>query len=155
MILRNFDDPLSLEAVRAFFDNLFWRQRERLDQEDVLGSLDRGVRDLQFQFAEAAYKFKCFDSPGEAVLDCPDDDLREEIIEGLLYNPHPGRFARRAQPYTVQLFPDQVEKLVAAGDVERIGEGLLPVLIRPELYDDDLGLLIELSGRRSPAGMIV
>ena len=155
MIMRNHDDPLSLEAVGDFFANLFWRQRDRLDKEKVLDSLNKGVEDIQFHFARAAEAFKCFDSPGEAVRVCPDERLLEEIIEGLLHQPHPGAFLRRAQPYTVQLFSKQVAELEASGGLERIGEGLFPVLIRPELYDDDLGLMTDRAGERSPADLIV
>ena len=149
-ILRNFDDPLSLEAVEQFFQNLFWRVgREELDEKQVLPALTNGVRKLTFQFAEASRNFACFDSPGEAVLVCPDPNLRQELIQGLRHSPHPGAFARRAQPYTVQLYPNELAALERSREVERIGEGLFPVLNNMDLYDDDLGLMVECSGQVS------
>ncbi len=143
MILRKYKDPLSLEAVHVFFENLFWRQKDSLDKKEVLRSLTAGAKNLQFQFAEAAQNFRCFDSPGEAVFVCPDDRLREEIIQGLKHGPHPGIFARRAQPYTVQVYPNQLRALENSGAIIRVGEGLFPVLNDMSLYDDDLGLLVE------------
>lgn len=155
MIMRNFDDPLSLEAVRAFFENLFWRHRDLLDKENVVPLLAEGAKDLQFQFAEAAEKFRCFDSPGEAVLICREELLREKIIEGLRHSPHPGVFARKAQPYTVQLYPNQLVALYERGAIERVGEGLFPVLTALELYDDDLGLMVDLAKQPDPARFVV
>jgi len=155
MIMRNFDDPLSLEAVRAFFENLFWRHKDLLDKENVVPLLAEGAKDLQFQFAEAAEKFRCFDSPGEAVLVCREEQLREKIIDGLRHSPHPGVFARKAQPYTVQLYPNQLAALYERGAIERVGEGLFPVLTALELYDDDLGLMVNLAKQPDPARFVV
>ncbi len=155
MIMRNFEDPLSLEAVGAFFDNLFWRQRDQLDKNKVLDLLGSGISDIQFNYAEAAEAFRCFDSPGEAILVCPDDGLRQEIIAGLQDSSHPGVFARRAQPYTVQLWPNELSELQARGDLERVGKGMFPVLNNLDIYHDELGLMIDQAGRRSPAGLVI
>lgn len=154
-VLRLFDDPLSLEAVHSYFENLFWRQRDRLDTKDVIGSLAHGFKDLQFQFARAAADFQCFDSPGEAVLVCPEEPAREEIIAGLRHSPTPGKFLRKAQVFTVQLYPQELASLEEGGDVFRLKEVNLPVLENMALYDDDLGLVVERGAEVNPADLIV
>lgn len=146
-ILRNFNDILSLEAVDKFFENLFWQQKHLLDDRDILARLERAPGKLRFPFAEVAKEFRCFDSPGEAVMVCPDNKKREKIIAGLRYSHQPGRFLRQAQPYTVQLYPQELAMLEKSGEVERIGPGLFTVLVNQDLYDDDLGLVIDRSGQ--------
>ena len=148
-ILRNYEDPLCLEAVRKYFENLFWQHRDLLDKKKVLPLLNDGVSAVQFKFAEAAREFSCFDSPGEAVLVCPDSKLREEIIQGLRHSEKPGLYLRKAQPYTVQLYSNELKTLEQSGEVEHIGEGFFPVLMNMDLYDDDLGLVVERSGQLS------
>jgi CRISPR-associated endonuclease/helicase Cas3 len=154
-VLRQHNDPLSLQAVSMYFDNLFWQQRHNLDEKKVLNSLSDGLRDIQFGFAEAAANFQCFDSPGEAVLVCPEGRERDEIIKGLRHSPHPGEYLRRAQPYMVQLYPFDLKALIAAGDVVRLEEVNLLVLENMALYDDDLGLVTDASEGevRDPSGL--
>jgi hypothetical protein len=48
-----------------------------------------------------------------------------------------------------------LEKLQASGEVERVGEGLFPVLTNLSLYDDDLGLMTDRSGELSPEQSIL
>ncbi len=103
--LRRFPDPLEPAAVRHFFGLLFWQERDQLDQKHILDKLQAGAARAWFPFAEVAREFAVFASPGEAVLVCPDPALREEIVAGLRHAPHPGKYLRLAQPYTVQLYP--------------------------------------------------
>ena len=90
MILRNHSDPLSLQAVKAFFNNLFWQNKNSLDKYNVVKLLSEGAGSLQFQFAEAAKAFKCFDSPGKPVFVCPDEKERKLIQEGSPLQPKSG-----------------------------------------------------------------
>jgi CRISPR-associated endonuclease/helicase Cas3 len=154
-VLRGFEDPLCLEAVEKYFNNLFWRDgREKLDRERVLPALTKGAAELNFQFAEAARRFRCFDSPGEAVLVFPDEARRTEFIQGL-QGPRAREWARRAQPFAVQLYPHELARLEQSGEVARLGEGLVPVLINLDLYDEDLGLRVEDSGQVNPDRLVV
>lgn len=154
-VLRLFDDPLSIEAVQSYFENLFWRQRDRLDTRDVIGSLAHGFKDVQFQFAKAAAEFQCFDSPGEAVFVCPEGPGREEIIAGLRHSPNPSKFLRKAQVFTVQLYPHELASLEEGGDVVRLKELNLPVLENMAIYDEDVGLVAERGAEANPADLIV
>ena len=154
-ILRSHDDPLSLDAVRAYFENLFWQQKHLLDEKGLMKLMEEGVSELNFPFATISQLFSYFDSPGEAVFVCPDNEKREAIIQGLRHSSTPGRFARLAQPYTVQLYPEELQKLEQSREVERIGEGLFPVLLNLDLYDDDLGLVLDLSGQAQTESLYI
>ncbi len=153
--LRRFPDPLEPAAVRHFFGLLFWQERDQLDQKHILDKLQAGAARAWFPFAEVAREFAVFASPGEAVLVCPDPALREEIVAGLRHAPHPGKYLRLAQPYTVQLYPHEVAGLEKSGDLVRLGEGLLAVLVNQHLYDQELGLLVERAGEVPPAALLV
>ncbi len=149
-VLRNCEDALSLEAVARFFANLFWRQEGLLDSKKIVTLMDEGWTKGNIPFAEVARNFGLFDNPGEAVLVCPDMTLREKIIAGLTYGSTPGLYLRQAQPYTVQLYPHELDLLEKAGDLIRVGEGMFPVLTNLSLYDDDLGLVSDRSGWLDP-----
>ncbi|MCB2188432.1 MAG: CRISPR-associated helicase Cas3' [Deltaproteobacteria bacterium] len=141
-VLPHFPDPLGLEAVHEFFELLFWREKDLLDRANLVETCQQAGRKLTFPFATMARDFSYFDSPGEAVLVCLDPALREEIIQGLRYASSPGKYLRQAQPHVVQLYPHELAALEARGVVERLGEGLFPVLMNLDAYDRELGLVV-------------
>lgn len=142
-VMPNFEkDPLCLDAVLQFFELLFWKDKDKLDVADITGKELYGGGTYP-KFATIAERFKYFDSPGRAVFICRDEKLRKKIIGGLTESPTPGKFARMAQPYTVQLYEPELNALLASGSVELIGGIGLPVLKDMEIYDDNLGLVVE------------
>ena len=142
-VLPHFEqDPLCLEAVRTFFELLFWKDKDKLDIAGITGKELYG-KGITPSFATIAERFRYFDSPGQAVFVCQDEKKRSEIIQGLINSPFPAKFARMAQPYTVQLYEPELNALLAGGAVELVGEVGLPVLMDTELYKDDLGLVVD------------
>ena len=137
------EDPLCLDAVRKFFELLFWKDKKKLDKRKITGKDLYGTRGLTPSFATIVERFNYFDSPGQAVLVCRDDELRQKIIKGLNDSPFPAKFVRMAQPYTVQLYEGELNALKAAGAVVLVGDTGLPVLVDMELYDEELGLVVE------------
>ncbi|WP_172194822.1 CRISPR-associated helicase Cas3' [Saccharibacillus qingshengii] len=154
----NDQSPLSIEAVREYFAELFfYGQNETIDQTDsegILPMLEEGARKMEFPFATVAEKFRLIDSPMETLLipyvddeeraaawaqgEDPDDPSYKgkarRLLEALKSNPYSIRSIMRAlQPYTVQLYPHEYREYRRAGELDEIREGIF-ALARPNAW---------------------
>jgi len=141
MVMRHHDDPLSLEAVEEYFKTLYWRQGENLDEEHILDLLKEGAAKGDFPFRTIAESFRIIKDTMQPII-IPYNGKSERIIQGLRYAEKCGGLLRQAQRYTVQVFPNVLSSLVAAGSVELV-QKKYAVLINKDLYRDDLGLCPE------------
>ncbi|MBZ9558377.1 MULTISPECIES: CRISPR-associated endonuclease Cas3'' [unclassified Modicisalibacter] len=143
-VLRNHgDDPLSLEAIDAYFRLLYWQQGNKaLDRHDLLGLCEKGrLEGLPFETLEQ--KFRMIENTQLAVI-IPFDEPACDAIRRLSHAESVGGIARELQRYTVQVPPQGFAALERAGAIaaieqERFGEQFM-VLINEDLYDDRLGL---------------
>lgn len=126
-VLARHDDPLSLEAVAAYFRELFHRYgAEALDRAEVgsghdktvgiLAEIEATARGLQFPFADIAAAFRVIEDGQRAVIvrggrwGMPEDEMERLTARG------PGALARGAQGYAVNV-PHTIWKgLWATGD---------------------------------------
>jgi CRISPR-associated endonuclease/helicase Cas3 len=142
-ILRKHHDPLSMEAVNDYFEELYWRKGEMLDEYGILNLLNEDFARLNFPFREIADKFKLIKDGMEPII-IPWNEDAQDIISNLRYAEYPSKYAREAQRYTVQMYPQVINNLLAVGSAERIGENKqYTILINSDLYSDDLGLCPE------------
>jgi len=77
----------------------------------------------------------------------------ERIISGLRYSEFPASFARKAQRFTVQVYPKILSSLEYSGSVERLHDQFC-VLINMDIYRDDLGLCPEDPTFHSPESLV-
>lgn len=147
------DDPLSLEAVRAYFRQLIWnRGPEALDAvktgryTGILKALAE-AGSLNFPFADIAAAFRMIDGGAPLVITGGDWGLAPEDEQRLRHVPHAGAIARELQRCQVQVPPRRRRELLAAGAAEvwredEFGEQF--VFLRNErLYDAHTGLLFD------------
>jgi len=148
-------DPLSLEAVRAYFQELYWlRGAEELDAvpvgeggyRGILNALDDTADRLDFPFADIGQAFRIIDSAMVPVI-VPFEPARGHLaplLRDLEFVPLPGGIARRLQPYLVQIPPAARRKLIEAHAAEVIrpkdfGDQFVR-LVNEDLYHPDIGL---------------
>ncbi len=136
-VMRKYDDLLSTEAVNEYFRNLYWRNQDKLDKERILDKLVEGVASLNFPFREIAENFKIIDKDMESII-IPYSDNAKEIIKQLRYAKFTKIFARKAQRFSVQVYPQILRKLEGVS-VERIRDNFL-ILTNEDLYRKDIGL---------------
>ena len=141
VVLRHHEDPLSLEAVHAYFEQLYWLKGEALDQQGILVALAEGAMTGDFPFRDIAGKFKLIEQVMVPII-IPWNSEAEAIVEELRYSPFPASAARKAQRFTVQVYPHELEALRRAGSAEQLHDQY-DVLINKDLYRDDLGLCPE------------
>ncbi len=140
-VMRHHDDFLSLEAVTEYFRSLYWVKGEKLDEYQILDDFGEGAKNGDFPFRIVDKKFNIIEDAAESVI-IPWNNEAEKIISGLRYSEYPSLFARKAQRFTVQVYPNVLGSLEYAGSVERLHDQYC-VLINKDLYRDDLGLCPE------------
>lgn len=140
-VLRHHLDPLSLSAVHDYFRQLYWLKGAALDQHQILTDLSEGAKAGDFPFRGVAEKFKIIED-GMVPIIIPWNDKAEQIVDELRYSIFPASPARKAQRFTIQVYPHVLYSLLTAGSVERLHEQY-NVLINRDLYREDLGLCPE------------
>lgn len=140
-VMRHHKDLLSQEAVTEYFRTLYWMKGEQLDEYRILDDLAEGAKKGNFPFRVVDKKFKIIEDGTESII-IPWNEEAEKIISGLRYSKYPALFARKAQRFTVQVYPKVLSSLECSGSVERL-HGQYCVLINMDIYRDDLGLCPE------------
>ncbi len=140
---RHHDDLLALDAVRDYFQQLYWQKGAReLDAHDLLGLLQESKLD-SLPFETLAAKFRIIESAMVPVVVPYDDEARRALRE-LEFADGCGAIARRLQPYLVQLPRQGYDALYRTHAIQpvaqrRYGDQFM-ALVNPDLYDLRFGL---------------
>jgi len=141
--LRNsFEDPISPEAIKAYFKLYYWSQQDLWDKKKIMSNnmmwLDRnrGRAVLQFRQIETAYKV--IDDRQLPILvpyQKEGQKFRLQLLNGSVdFIPH-----RQLQPYLVSMPQGIVRELESRGIVQVHDSGVW-VLLRADAYDVSRGL---------------
>ena len=141
-VLRRFEDPFGPDAIADYFSQVYWIAGEELDKKQVLVSLERGVRAGDLPFREIAKDFSLIESEMIPVI-VPWDEKAERLIRKLRYAEFPGPVLRRLQPYTVQIYPQELARLQHSGAIEMIHERYPALVTLLPFYHRDRGLSAE------------
>jgi CRISPR-associated endonuclease/helicase Cas3 len=141
------DDLLSLDAIRDYFGEVYWRKGAALDAKDVLSAFTIDRTGTDFAYRTVAEKFRLIETGLLPVIVVRDEAAKKAVAELAAPDGHAGAVARRLQPYTVQVPPKARNLLLAnqhVGFVEekRFGDQFA-VLKAEALYRPDIGLLWE------------
>lgn len=147
--LRQGGDPLSGEAVAAFFKELYTLKgelAEALDAPGIMAAIRERAGSLDFPFATVAQRFRVIEDAMAPII-VPWGDEARELARALEHAPRIGGIARRLQPYTVGVPRAVRAKLIASGAVLPVREADFPgqfaALANMSLYRPDIGLTWE------------
>lgn len=154
-VLDAHEDPLGLDAVTAYFRELYFLKGEdaldaaMLDgrRYPILQEVRDTARHLDFPFARIARAFRMIDDVMVPVL-VPRDDRAERALDQLaVFNSPPRGLLRTLQQYVVPV-PDTVRRaFMASGAVQPVAPekygGRFLRLVVPSLYTDALGLRLD------------
>ncbi|MDR2881847.1 MAG: CRISPR-associated endonuclease Cas3'' [Azoarcus sp.] len=143
------DNPLSLDAINAYFREVYWQKGdEALDARNILGLIKDGGFD-GIPFETVAAKFRMIDNVQHPIIVPFKAGGEEEspvkvLLQKLHFVESPNAIARALQRYTVQVPESVFRALRDAGAVQpveeqRFGEQFM-VLVNEDLYDDHVGL---------------
>ncbi len=143
-VLKNFDDPLSLEAVEEYFRYLFWLKGEGLDEFHLLADIEEDACRGNFPFKEIAKKFRIIKDEMQTLI-IPWGNKGEKVLNlSQKSDDFSVQDQRILQPYTVQLYAKDLAQLEQAGAVFKLQEwDNIWILSREDLYRDDIGLVLD------------
>lgn len=141
-IFRRYDKPLSLDAIRDYFRELYWiKGREQLGA-GMLKVVEDGRLD-GIPYETLAKTFRMIDSPMLPVIIPYDESARKEL-RALSWVDTCGRISRRLQSYLVQIPENSFHSLRESGAIQpvqekKFGEQFME-LVNEDLYHRKYGL---------------
>ncbi len=141
--------PDSLEAVAAYYNMLYTLQsNDSFDAYGILQHLKTRGDNPAFEFQKVAKKFKLIRENTVSVF-IPYDEHARDMLERLPHVQYPVTLLRKLQPYTVNIYEREFERLQAQGVIWTLGEHyhVLDEEHMPDFYSPHTGLrLVEDEG---------
>jgi CRISPR-associated endonuclease/helicase Cas3 len=143
-VLRAYPDPLHPDAIRAYFQRLYWDRNADLDSRCILKQIEGAGSQLDFPFADIAADFRLIEDASRPLIIGTGDYGLDAEARGLLeHGKFPGAIARAMQRFTVPVAPRIRNELVRLGAAhvaraEEFGDQFV-VLDNSALYDDAAG----------------
>lgn len=141
-ILKKHADPLNLQAVQEYFTMLYDIEGEKLDKKNIMGLIREQESSLHFPFRTIADEFKLIDENTTGLV-IPWDDRCKKLLRQAVWSDWPGRFARKLQQYTVQVFEGEFREMLSFGIIESVA-GTYYMLSEETVqlhYDREMGLM--------------
>ena len=141
-ILRDYKDPISIEAVTAYYDMLYDLQADHaFDEKRILDCFMKGQpQEPNFDFKTASERFKLIESPTVSVV-IPFNEQADTLLQQSRYTPYPYQYSRQLQVYTVNIYEQEFNALNTRGLIEYYGDAYA-VLNDMDYYDLNTGLII-------------
>jgi len=146
-VFRNFDDPLSLEAIKKYFELLY--DSKNTDSKGLIKKIGDTAASLDFPFAEISDSFNLIETPTIPVIVPYENEVDEVNVEGLLnelrYSDYPNTVTRKLQPYTVSLYEHEFKQIKENGGIKVIGnEEVFFYLSDMKLfYNESTGIILK------------
>lgn len=142
MVFRKYPDPISLEAIRYYFEQLYAIEgEEALDGKNVLECFESGYRQLEFDFQTAAERFKLIDSNTYSIV-IPYDEEARKLINQAQYSKFPLSLARKLQRYTVSIYEYEYKALIETAVIKTINDSYIILDNYEKNYDTSTGLVL-------------
>ncbi|MCE5257840.1 MAG: CRISPR-associated helicase Cas3' [Chloroflexi bacterium] len=134
------NDPISIEAVQAYYQQLYSLQSDRAFDSRGILDLFPADGEPKFRFETAAKEFRLIDENTVAVI-IPYDDEAMALLNQLRYSEFPRSILRALQRYTVNIYESEFQRLQIAGGIDWINE-TYATLNNMQLYDRETGLVV-------------
>lgn len=141
IIMTRFQDILSPQAIKAYFEELYsFEGQAGLDINNIFNELEKGAEgcNFNFDFRQIANKFKLIDEDTIPIIIGMDKDA-QELINKFRYLDEYKSVLRAIQPYVVNVYENEFNKMNGAGMIEVINKGLY-VLRDMNMYNKKTGL---------------
>jgi CRISPR-associated endonuclease/helicase Cas3 len=143
-------DPFAPEAIRAYFEEVYWRDGNDLDAFGFFRGSSRmfvlNGNELAFKYRTCAESFRMIDDTQVPVFVVLNEDTAAHEVLEQLKDPkiRPGGLLRQLSPYSVPVFPAARQKLIASGNAQylahdRFGDRFCR-LIGSTSYSNESGL---------------
>jgi CRISPR-associated endonuclease/helicase Cas3 len=167
-------DPLGLEAIRAYFKEVYWSKGpDQLDAamlgdkpnqtQGILNAIEDTARALNFPFAQIASAFRFIEDVMQPVIvpyqAMGQRESVESLVNSLSFVERPGAIARKLALYSVPVARNNCADLIASGaaryvEPDKFGDQFV-LLENTELYSNQSGLNWEDTTFRSSESNII
>ena len=168
------DDPLGLEAIKAYFSRVYWSKGpDQLDAamlgatpnqtRGILNAIEDTARALNFPFAQIARAFRFIEDTMQPVI-IPyhaegEQESAGDLVGKLRFVDRPGAIARKLALYSVPVPRNKCADLIASGaarcvEPEKFADQFV-ILENAELYSSQSGLNWQDSTFRSSESNII
>ena len=140
-VMTRFEDILSPEAIKTYFEELYnFEGEEGLDINNIFKELENGAEgcNFNFNFKQIAGKFKLIDENTIPIIIGIDKDAID-LINKLRFIDEYKSILRAIQPYTVNVYENEFNKMHGANMIEVINDGIY-VLRDISMYKKETGL---------------
>lgn len=101
-VMRKHEDPMSLEAIEEYFQQLYQLDDKLLDKYEIIKSINDCGQELHFPFATIAREFELISKNQMPVIISFDENCLK-LLSSAEWMDKPMSLLRKLQPYTVQL----------------------------------------------------
>lgn len=140
-IMARFEDILSPEAIKTYFEELYNLEGEEgLDINNIFNEMEKGAEgcNFNFNFKQVADNFKLIDENTIPII-IEFDNNSKELINKLSFVDEYKSLLRAIQGYTVNVYETEFEKMHGANMIEVINDGIY-VLKDINMYKEKTGL---------------
>ena len=97
------------ECVREYFEDFFWKNENRMDEDGIIENLCRSAQSGDIQFKDIA-QFKMIKSATIPIVVVLEENA-VELARALEFVEHKGGILRKLQQFSVQIYPYQFEEI--------------------------------------------
>ncbi|NMC86487.1 MAG: CRISPR-associated helicase Cas3' [Anaerolineaceae bacterium] len=135
-------DPICLEAIKDYYTLLYDVQgKQAFDSHHILDCFEKEHSEpTDFSFATAAQNFKLIEENTVALV-IPFADQVQELLEDRRLLAKPYLLLRKLQPYTINVFENELNNLQRKGAIHFVNEEI-PVLQEMQFYSLKTGLIL-------------
>ncbi len=135
-------NPLSLDAIRDYFREVYWLKGKQLDAHQLLEQIESGGKE-GIPYEQIVRHFRMIESNMTPII-VPYHAEVAALLNQLSYAEYVGGLSRKLQPYLVQVPEQGLKALRAAGAVQPVNEARFGhqflELVAASLYDPECGL---------------
>ena len=161
-VMTNHSDPLSPQAVEAFFRGYYWRlsAADGQDKAQILPKLrPENAARFHIPFRDISEAYRLINADMESIIVLRDNRHRDykpvhEMLEDLRYAISGRQLLRRLQRYTVQVYEHSFRRFHIEGALDEIRPGVF-VLSNARAYHDTLGLVEQNPGVKDPGTLML
>lgn len=139
-ILEKYEDIASLEAIEAYFEQLYYYKGEGLDTKEIIRQFEDGAKSLMFPFAEVARSFRLIENDTRSILIHKEAEAKA-VAERISRGECSRQLVRDAGQYCINIYDNDFEALYAAGMLKALPMDFY-LLQNPEQYTEEMGLII-------------
>lgn len=137
MLLSEGEDISSLHGIEKYFEALYHFRGDSLDKKKIFEEF----KDKRFNFAKAAKEFKLIEENTLTVFISREEEA-EELLWQIKRQGYTKSGMRKAGQYCVQLYENDIEKLLGAGMLRQVPGGIenFYELVDSGQYSEEMGL---------------